>query len=303
MEDFDAGIAVITGAASGFGAAFAAEAAGLGMRLVLADVQLQPLLALAESLRHNGTEVHTLQVDVSKAEQVQALAALTRERLGVPQLLFNNAGVAAGGLVWEHSAAEWQWVLGVNLMGVIHGLQAFVPMMLAAERSDAGYQGHIVNTASMAGLLSLPNVGAYTVSKHAVVALSETLYQDLSMVSERVHASVLCPYSIPTGIAHSGRLKPPDAADAPAATQSQRIAQAMTEQAVARGKLSAADMSRLTFAAIRREQFYIFSHPQALATVRTRVEDIVAARNPSDPFAERPELGQQLRAALRQPAR
>jgi NAD(P)-dependent dehydrogenase (short-subunit alcohol dehydrogenase family) len=298
MERFEGRCAVITGAASGFGAAFARQAAALGMRLALADLQEAGLQSLAAELRAGGSEVHTLEVDVARAGRVEALAELVRQRLGVPHLLFNNAGVSAGGLVWEHTPEDWQWVLGVNLMGVVHGIRAFVPTMLAAEREDAGYEGHVVNTASMAGLLCLPNHGAYTVSKHAVVALSETLHQDLAVMSERVHASVLSPYSIPTGIAHSERLRPAEAGGR-GQTPSQRIAQAMAEKAVAGGRLSADDMARMTFEAIRRRQFYVFSHPHALGTVRNRMEDIVGGRNPSDPFAERPELGRQLREALR----
>ncbi len=298
MEHFERRIAVITGAASGFGAAFARQAAALGMRLALADLHEAPLARFAAELAAGGCEAHALPVDVAQDGEVQALAAFVRERLGVPNLVFNNAGVSAGGLVWEHTPQDWQWVLGVNLMGVIHGIRAFVPMMLEAERADPAYEGHVVNSASMAGLLCLPNHGAYTVSKHAVVALSETLHQDLAMMSGRVHASVLCPYSIPTGIAQAGRHRPPEEGGR-APTTSQRIAQAMAEKAVSSGKLSADDMARLTFEAIRRRQFYVFSHPHALGTVRTRMEDLVGGRNPSDPFAERPELGRQLREALR----
>ena len=131
-----------------------------------------------------------------------------QQRFGAPHLVFNNAGVGSGGLIWENSVADWQWVLGVNLWGVVHGVRLFTPMMLQAAKQDPSYRGHIVNTASMAGLLAAPNMGVYNVSKHAVVALSETLYQDLQLVSHQVGASVLCPYFVPTGISQSHRNRP-----------------------------------------------------------------------------------------------
>ena len=140
-------------------------------------------------------------------------------------LVFNNAGVGAGGLLWENSLADWEWVLGVNLWGVIHGIRSFTPRMLEAARRDPGYHGHIVNTASVAGLLSPPNMGVYNVSKHAVVTLSETLYQDLQLTEPRIGVSVLCPAFVPTGIAHSHRNRPPELTNPEPATSSQRLAQ------------------------------------------------------------------------------
>jgi short-subunit dehydrogenase len=173
-------------------------------------------------------------------------------------------------------------------------------MMLAAARDDAGYRGHIVNTASMAGLLNPPNMGVYNVSKHAVVSLSETLYQDLALVTDQVSASVLCPFFVPTGIHLSARNRPAELAqDAVAPTRSQLIGQAMSEKAVTAGKVSAADVAQKVFDAVAARQFYIYSHPKAIRSVQTRMEDILMARNPTDPFADKPELGQQLRSALR----
>jgi short-subunit dehydrogenase len=191
-------------------------------------------------------------------------------------------------------------VLGVNVMGVAHGVRVFTPMMLEAAAADPAWQGHIVNTASMAGLLNPPNMGVYNVSKHAVVALSETLYHDLSLLTEQVRAHVLCPYFVPTAIHESHRNRPPeqrDAAQRP--TRSQRVAKAMIDKAVGSGKLTAHQVALLVFDAVRDDRFYIFSHPQALGGVRTRLEDVVQQRNPTDPFAERPQVGQELRAALR----
>jgi NAD(P)-dependent dehydrogenase (short-subunit alcohol dehydrogenase family) len=291
--------AVITGAASGFGLETSLLAARLGMNVVMADVMAEPLAAAAQRVEALGAAVLPVRTDVRAAADVEALAARTLERFGTPHLVFNNAGVGAGGLVWEHGASDWEWVMGVNVMGVAHGVRVFTPLMLAAEKADPGYRGHIVNTASMAGLVNMPNMGVYNVSKHAVVALSETLYQDLALVSERVRAHVLCPYFVPTGIAHSGRARAgADVASAPL-TASQRIAQASVERAVAGGKVSAAEVAQFVFDALEADRFYIYSHPQALAPVATRAEDIVAGRNPADPFRERPELGAQLRAALR----
>jgi NAD(P)-dependent dehydrogenase (short-subunit alcohol dehydrogenase family) len=295
---FQGRTAVITGAASGFGLETSILAARLGMNVVLADVMAEPLAAAARQVEALGAAVLALRTDVRSAADVEALAARAVERFGVPHLVFNNAGVGAGGLVWEHTAADWEWVIGVNLMGVAHGVRVFTPLMLAAEKADRAYRGHIVNTASMAGLVNMPNMGVYNVSKHGVVSLSETLHQDLALVSERVRAHVLCPYFVPTGIAHSGRARADGAADA-APTASQRIAQANVERAVASGKVSAAEVAQLVFDAIAADRFYIYSHPKALAPVATRAEDIVQGRNPTDPFRERPELGAQLRAALR----
>ena len=235
-------------------------------------------------------------VDVSNADQMKTLAQAVQQRFGAPHFVFNNAGVALGGLVWENSVAEWEWLLGVNLWGVIHGVRLFTPMMLDAARRDPDWRGHIVNTASMAGLVTPPNMGIYNVSKHAVVSLTETLYQDLRLVSDQIGASVLCPFFVPTGINLSASHRPGDAP----LTRSQKIGRAMADKAVQSGKVTAADVAHKVFDAISADQFYIYSHPKALRSVQTRMEDIVQAHNPGDPFADRPEIGAELRAALRQ---
>ena len=298
MNNFQGRIAVLTGAASGFGLEMARHGAQQGMKLVLADVQADALEHASAELRRAGAEVLARRVDVSQAAEVEVLAAATREHFGVPHLVFNNAGVGAGGLVWETPASEWQWVLGVNLFGVAHGVRAFTPMMLEAASADSGYEGRIVNTASMAGLVTPPNMGVYNVSKHGVVALSETLYQDLALVTTQVRAHVLCPYFVPTGIVGSHRNRPADASSG-SPTRSQIVAQAMMTKAGESGKVSAADVAAKVFDALREDRFYIYSHPHALASVQTRLDDVMQGRNPSDPFAERPALGEQLRAALR----
>jgi NAD(P)-dependent dehydrogenase (short-subunit alcohol dehydrogenase family) len=288
--------AVITGAGSGFGLETARLAAQRGMNLVLVDVQADALEKAAAEFK--DVDVLSRVVDVAKADQMEALAAAVQERFGAPHFVFNNAGVGSGGLIWENSLADWEWVMGVNVMGVVHGVRLFTPMMLAAAQADPGYSGHIVNTASMAGMLNPPNMGVYNVSKHAVVSLTETLYQDLSLVTDQVHASVLCPFFVPTGISQSHRNRPGEfAAGKP--TRSQLISQAQTDKAVSSGKLTAADVAAMVFDAIDHDKFYIFSHPQALAGVQTRLEDVMLQRNPTDPFADKPEIGAGLRAKLR----
>jgi NAD(P)-dependent dehydrogenase (short-subunit alcohol dehydrogenase family) len=298
MKTFKGRTAVITGAASGFGLETCRIAAREGMNVVMADVQPDALELAAREIRGLGAQVLPARTDVSKAADIEALGAATMERFGAPHFVFNNAGVGAGGLIWENTLADWEWVIGVNLMGVAHGIRVFTPMMLEAAAKDPAYEGHIVNTASMAGLLSPPNMGVYNVSKHAVVTMSETLYQDLRLVTEQISASVLCPFFVPTGISASERNRPENA---PAAkpTRSQLIGRAMNDRAVGSGKVSAADVARFVFEAIEADRFYIYSHPKALASVQTRLEDVVQARNPTDPFAGKPEIGAELRAKLR----
>jgi NAD(P)-dependent dehydrogenase (short-subunit alcohol dehydrogenase family) len=291
--------AVITGAASGFGLEACRIAARRGMNVVLADVQAEPLAQAAADIAGLGAAVLPIRLDVSKAGEVDALGAATMQRFGAPAFVFNNAGVGAGGLIWEHSVNDWDWVVGVNLMGVAHGVRVFTPLMLAAAAADPHWRGHIVNTASMAGLLNAPNMGVYNATKSAVVSISETLYQDLALVSEQVHAHLLCPYFVPTGIHQSERNRPAALKDAAPPTRSQLIAQAMSDKAVSSGKLSAAQVAQFVFDAMDEKRFYIYSHPKSLAGVQLLMEDRLQLRNPTDPFAARPEIGQQLRAALR----
>lgn len=298
MHDFGGKVAVITGAGSGFGREFARLGAELGMSLVLADVQTDALQAIRGELEAGGTRVLARVLDVADAAQVDALAEAAEAEFGDVHLLFNNAGVGTAGLIWENSLADWQWTLGVNLWGVIHGLRAFVPRMLESARRSPGYQGHIVNTASMAGLVNPPASGVYNVSKHAVVSLSETLYHDLGLVTGQLHCSVLCPFYVPTGISQSQRNRPSEFGNASPLTRSQRVAQAMLDKAVSSGKVSAEDVARMTFDAVREGRFYIASHPRALDGVRVRADDIVAMRNPTDPLAARPGLRESLVDAL-----
>ncbi len=298
ITNFAGKTAVLTGAGSGFGLECARVGARLGMQLVLADVQQDALDKAVAEMQAVGASVLGMRLDVSKAEQVEGLGAATMQRFGAPHFVFNNAGVGAGGLIWENTGADWEWVIGVNLMGVAHGIRVFTPMMLEAAAKDPAYQGHIVNTASMAGLLNAPNMGIYGASKHAVVSMSETLYQDLALVTDQISASVLCPFFVPTGISQSHRNRPQDLQSSKP-TRSQLIGQAMSDKAVGSGKITAAEVAQKVFDAIAANQFYIYSHPKAIGSVQTRMEDVLQARNPTDPFAHKPELGVELRKALR----
>ena len=298
MHSFQGKTAVLTGAGSGFGLECARLGAAYGMNLVLLDVQSDALKAAEAEIAATGAQVMSRVIDVSDEAAMNQMAADVKQRFGAPHFVFNNAGVGAGGLVWENTVADWEWVLNVNLWGVVHGVRLFTPMMLAAAKADPSYKGHIVNTASMAGLLTAPNMGIYNVSKHAVVALTESLYQDLRLVTEQVSASVLCPYFVPTGISQSHRNRPTDLkADRP--TRSQLIGQAMSDKAVNSGKVTAAEVAQKVFDAVRDDQFYIYSHPQALATVEARFKALVAGEQPPDPFELRPQVGEQLRESLR----
>ena len=298
IAEFRGRTAVLTGAASGFGLECARIGATRGMNLVLVDVQQDALDAARVELEATGVQVLARRVDVSDAAQMEALADAVKERFGAPHFVFNNAGVGAGGLVWENSVADWDWVLGVDLMGVVHGVRLFVPMMLEAAARDPSWRGHVVNTASMAGLLTPPNMGIYNAAKAAVVSLTETLYQDLSLVTGQIGASLLCPYFVPTGITTSDRNRP-GALRAGEETKSQLIGRAMIAKAVGSGKVSAADVAAKVFEAIETDRFYVFSHPKALGNVQSRMEHIVSGTNPADPFLERPDIGAQLRAQLK----
>ena len=264
-------IAVITGAGSGIGRELAFACARGGASLVLADVD-EP--GMEETAR--GIEAATLRVrcDVSKPEQLENLAAKTYERFDAAHLLFNNAGVAVTGPAWSATLEDWKWVLDINLMGVVHGMRAFVPRML-----KQGVEGHVVNTASVAGLLSLPGSAVYCASKHAVVAISECLYQDLQRAKAKIGVSVLCPAFVNTGIAESQRNRPGDLA----ATNplSAPYDDAM-RRAVAAGRLSAADVATITLDAVKNNRFYVLPHQKIKSAIETRMHDILGELPPTD---------------------
>jgi NAD(P)-dependent dehydrogenase (short-subunit alcohol dehydrogenase family)/predicted GNAT family N-acyltransferase len=278
-------VAVITGAASGFGLEFARRAASLGMRVVMADIESAALEAAASSIRASGASVVACRTDVSKPDDIEALACAAYDEWGSVHLLFNNAGVAPVGLLWEHDPADWQWVLGVNVLGVANGIRSFVPRMLKHNT-----QAHIVNTASVAGYLSPTTMGLYNVSKHAVVTLSETLHHDLRSVGASIGVTVLSPAFVPTGIAQSERNRPADQVGAAPPSQATLRARASMERAVSAGRLSAAEVAELTFQAIEKDRFYLFTHPAILASIRARHLAITEGQGPDDPFAKRPGL-------------
>ncbi len=290
---------VITGAASGFGLEFARLGAARGDNIVMADVEQGALDKAADEIRSLGAKVLAQRVDVSKADQIDTLAKATKETFGAPNWVFNNAGVGSGGLVWENTLKDWDWVMGVNVMGVVYGVRAFTLMMLEAAKTDANYHGCIINTASMAGLLNAPTMGVYNVSKHAVVSLTESLYHDLKLVTDQVTAALLCPFFVPTGIAKSHRNRPAEARDNAKPTLSQMVAQMQSEKAVSSGKVTAADVAKRVFEAVEAREFYIYSHPQALKSVELRMRDIVDGKNPTDPFIDKPEISAWLREKLR----
>lgn len=300
IQDFAGKTAVLTGAGSGFGLECARIGATRGMNLVLVDVQQDALDAAEAEMKAAGVQVLARQVDVSDAAQMEALAAEVKERFGAPHFVFNNAGVGSGGLLWENTVADWDWVLGVDLWGVIHGVRLFVPMMLEAAAADPGWRGHVTNTASMAGLVAPPNMGIYNTAKAAVVNLTETLYHDLNLVTDQIGTSLLCPYFVPTNITHSQR-NSPQAVASQALTQSQKIGRALTEKAVTSGKVTATDVAQKVFDAIAGNRFYVFSHesPRALGNISKRMQNMVDLKNPIDPFIEAPEVGARLRAELR----
>jgi NAD(P)-dependent dehydrogenase (short-subunit alcohol dehydrogenase family) len=286
MDDLKDKVAVITGAGGGFGREFARLAARHGMRLALTDVQGDALAAIVDELRQSGVSVVDEVIDVADGRQIERLADRVYAEFGNVHLLMNNAGVGCGGYLWENTERDWQWVMGVNLLGVVHGIRHFVPRMLAAE--GQGEPGHVVNTASMAGWLAPPLMGVYNVSKHAVVALTETLYHDLRLAQSSIGVSLLCPAFVPTGIAQSHRNRPADLAednDSP----SKRQAHVGLEKAVAGGRISAAEVAAMTFDAVQANRFYVFTHPQIMPGVEARFAAALAGEPPADPFASRPQ--------------
>src|SRR5712692_8543152 len=272
MTELKGKVAAVTGAASGLGRAMALAFADEGMDLALADVDQKGLQEVLQAVKAKGVDGFTMQVDVSKQAEIDAFAA----RAGKIYLVCNNAGVSPLGAVWENTLADWQWILGVNLWGVIHGVRAFVPRLLAQG------EGHVVNTASVAGLISPPGMGAYNVTKHAVVALSESLYHDLRSRGAPVGVSVLCPAYVPTGIADSERNRPRELLN-PGKKPSKE--EALLEKAVASGKLSADDVARAVVAAVKEERFYVLTHPRIKGAIRARMEDLLDERAPRNPLA------------------
>jgi NAD(P)-dependent dehydrogenase (short-subunit alcohol dehydrogenase family) len=277
MSELGGKVAAVTGAASGLGRAMALAFASKGMHVALADVDEGGLQETRDLLPQH-VRAMTMRVDVSSAGEVEAFAQRTVAELGAVHVVCNNAGVSPLGAVWENTVADWQWILGVNVWGVIHGVRAFAPRLIAQN------EGHIVNTASVAGLISPPGSGAYNVTKHAVVALSESLYHDLRERRSAVAVSVLCPAYVPTRIVDSERNRP---RDLPAAQKSKETLarEAMLRKAVSSGKVSADQVAEAVVAAVKEERFYILTHPRIKGAIRARMEDILEERAPRNPLA------------------
>jgi NAD(P)-dependent dehydrogenase (short-subunit alcohol dehydrogenase family) len=274
-------VAVITGGGSGLGRALALNAAQRGMRLMLADVDAAGLQETARLIgeRQADAQVETRIVDVSQLDQVDALAQATLARYGAAHLLFNNAGVGVSGPIWENSAQDWQWVMGVNVYGVAWGIKSFVPIMLKQG------VGHIVNVASAAGWMNAPGTGIYNVSKCAVVAMSETLALDLAQASSAIGVSVLSPAFFPTGIADSARNRPASAQSSAPISEAQRLCEERVRYAVQHGKLSADEVAEITLQAVDHQRFYIFPHAKIKALVKARADAADRAEGVFDPYA------------------
>ncbi len=265
-------VAVITGAASGIGRGLAERFAAERMKVVLADIEEEPLAKLEADLKAKGATVLTVKTDVSNAAEVENLAAQTLDAFGAVHILCNNAGVVCSRPVWEHSLADWEWVLGVNLWGVIHGIRAFVPRMLA--QGDAC---HIVNTASILGLVGGSGEGIYKVSKHGVVVLSETLADELAQKGANIQVHVLCPGWVRTGILDSVRNRP-EALQNTAETERPQeiiIGGSRNTRAEMEAGLSPAEVAEQVYNAIQNGTFYIHTHPEHKAWIRERMERIL----------------------------
>ena len=288
MKEFKDKIAVITGASSGIGYAIAEQCTKEGMKVVLAGINENNLQQAAAQLTATGATVLAVRTDVAKADEVDALAQKVFETFGAVHLLCNNAGVGgAGTAIWESTYADWEWILNVNLMGVAHGLCAFVPRMIEQD-TDC----HIVNTSSMIGLLSGPGLGIYRISKQAIVTLSETLYHDLMQRGAKIKVSVLCPGWVQTNITDAERNRPAALQNPPGqhlsdpnpkAEKAARVQERIIRRAIERG-MTPAQAADCLFNALRDEKFYVFTHPDAKPLVQMHMDDILQERNPTNTF-------------------
>jgi len=269
-------VAVVTGAASGIGRALSDAFAAEGMHVVMADIEDDALEVAAKEVGAGGTNVLAVRTDVSNGADVDALAARAVDEFGAFHVVCNNAGVGSGGTMWELTEADWAWVLGVNLWGVIHGIRAFVPRLVEQN------EGHVVNTGSIAGLTSAPMMGPYNASKHAVVTISETLQRELALNGSTVRVSVLCPGFVQTRIAESDRNRPEHLRN-PVEPEMSGVGRELMKQIVASG-LPPGDVARQVVDAVKTDRFYVLPHPEMKSAVRTRMDDILEDRSPAAEF-------------------
>lgn len=281
MNTFEGKVAVITGAASGIGAAIAARCIAEGMKVVLADVDEPALAETAQSVQALGAQVLPVLCDVSREDHLHALAERTLQAFGAVHVLFNNAGVSAGSLLWESSVEDWQWVLGVNLWGLIHATRIFVPLMFGQNT-----ECHIVNTASIAGLIANPGNGIYGVSKHAIVSFSETLYQELKLAQSQIDVSVVCPGFVRTQLMDSDRNRPAalrNAVDDMPLPPHRQMNEQLVREGIRNG-LPPEQVASAIFEAIRAKRFYVFTHDDTKDMIRQRMENLVNGANPRPIF-------------------
>jgi NAD(P)-dependent dehydrogenase (short-subunit alcohol dehydrogenase family) len=281
MKEFTNRVAVVTGGASGIGRAMADRFAAAGMKIVLADIEEGALRLAEEDLRAKGATVLSVVADVSKADSVAALAQQTLDAFGAVHVVCNNAGVGGGfGPSWTQPLQNWEWAFGVNLWGVIHGIRTFTPILLKQDT-----EGHIVNTASMAGLLSAPFMAVYNATKFAVVTISESLQLELTMQNAKVKVSVLCPGFVNTNIITSERNRPAHLqVEMPQFSEAEQSMAALMFAGITSG-MPPAEVAEKVFTAVQNEQFYILPHPEFLSFVRARMDAILEQRNPESVFA------------------
>ncbi|HXW62084.1 MAG TPA: SDR family NAD(P)-dependent oxidoreductase [Candidatus Acidoferrales bacterium] len=274
MRDFKDKVAVVTGGASGIGLAMAQRFAREGMRVVIADIETEALAAAEREVRSMGSTVLAVRTDVSKSQDVEALAASALNAFGSVHIVCNNAGVAGtSGPLWERSIGDWQWVMGVNVWGVIHGIHTFVPIML-----KQGEDAHVVNTASVAGLISRPFGGIYHATKHAIVTISEVLHAELALAGAPIGVSVLCPGFVKTRIKDSSRNRPAELTEGIVSPAAQAIRERVSSMVDA--GISPDSVADKVLDAVREEKLYILTHSEFNEPIRQRVEGILEGRNP-----------------------
>jgi len=282
MKDFTGKVAVITGAGNGFGLEFAKECAAREMKLVIADINKEDLKRTEELVKDMGAEVISVPTDVSLFNEVDHLAKKTMETFGSVDLLFNNAGVVVPGPIWEIPVNDWDWIMGVNVNGIAYGLKAFIPIMLKQDTPC-----HIVNTASVAGVLTTPNMATYHASKHASVALTESVSMQLEAMNTNIKMSVFCPGFVQTDLHNCDRQRP----ERYAITPNESYYQSTTYKAglerskhVIKTGIPIDSIRQSVFIAIEEEQFYIFTHPQYNLVIGKRVKDMIEGRKPDTQF-------------------